>query len=339
MTDPPPRPPASAQIAVGGSGPRSPATGIDSKTLRSAWRLISSAAKGSRLQGLLLAGERGKAAAKAVTAHAASRAVLPCPKTHGAPVRCGTTLGRVPDALFAHPRLARVYDPLDPDRSDLDTYVDLVHEFGGTSVLDVGSGTGTLACRLAASGAEVLGVDPAGASVEVARTKACADRVEWVVGTAPDVAADPARRQRYDLATMSANVAQVFLDDDEWLATLRAVRDCLRPGGHLAFETRVPADRAWERWTKELTHQVVDVPGEGPVEDWVQVTAVDGELVTFDSPTIFLADGERIESTSTLRFRTEEALRRSLADAGFVDVDVRDLPYAPGRGWLILARA
>jgi hypothetical protein len=137
---------------------------------------------------------------------------------------------------------------------------------------------------------------------------------------------------------MTAVLAQVFLGDDEWHATLRAVHDCLRVGGHVAFETRVPADRAWQRWTKELTRQVVDVTGEGPVEDWVHVTAVDGELVTFDSPTIFLADGERIDSTSTLRFRSEETLRRSLAQAGFVDVDVRDLPYAPGRGWLIVAR-
>jgi hypothetical protein len=74
------------------------------------------------------------------------------------------------------------------------------------------------------------------------------------------------------------------------------------------------------------------------VEDWVQVTDVSGELVTFDSPTVFLADGERIDSTSTLRFRTQEALRGSLTEAGFVGTEVRDLPYAPGRGWLVVAR-
>lgn len=71
----------------------------------------------------------------------------------------------------------------------------------------------------------------------------------------------------------------------------------------------------------------------------MQVTKVDGELVTFESPTIFLADGERIDSTSTLRFRTREALERSLAEAGFVETEVRELPYAPGRGWLIIARS
>jgi hypothetical protein len=26
----------------------------------------------------------------------------------------------MPEAIFAHPRLARIYDPLDPDRGDLD---------------------------------------------------------------------------------------------------------------------------------------------------------------------------------------------------------------------------
>lgn len=66
---------------------------------------------------------------------------------------------------------------------------------------------------------------------------------------------------------------------------------------------------------------------------------VDGELVTFESPTVFLDDDERIDSTSTLRFRTQEALLRSLSEAGFTDASVRDLPYAPGRGWMIVARS
>ena len=245
----------------------------------------------------------------------------------------------MPDAIFSHPRVARVYDALDGDRSDLGTYTDLVAETGASAVLDVGCGTGTLACLLAASGVSVVGVDPAAASVEVARSKQGADKVTWIVGTAPDVEADPAYRQRFGLATMTANVAQVFLDDADWIQTLRAIRTCLHPGGLLAFETRVPADRAWERWTKERSHQLVDTGTEGLVEDWVQVTAVEGELVTFDSPTIFHSDGQRVESTSTLRFRSEDEVRSTVAEAGFTTVEIRDLPYAPGRGWLVLAKA
>lgn len=49
------------------------------------------------------------------------------------------------DAIFEEPRLAEIYDELDPDRSDVDAYAAMAAEFGAESVLDVGCGTGTLA--------------------------------------------------------------------------------------------------------------------------------------------------------------------------------------------------
>lgn len=217
-------------------------------------------------------------------------------------------------------------------------YLQSIEAFNAKLVLDVGCGTGTLISRLTTLGIAALGVDPAAASIAVAREKVDSDLAEFVVGTAVDVSADPSRNGRFDLATMTANVAQVFLSDDDWMTTLRAIKSCLRPGGHFVFETRRPTDRGWERWTREQTHRLVEIDGEGPVEEWIQVTKVDGELVSFESPTIFHRDNERIDSTSTLRFRDKDALERSLSTAGFIDVEVRDLSYAPGRGWLILAR-
>ena len=143
------------------------------------------------------------------------------------------------DPMFEAARLAQVYDPLDPDRSDLDTYLAIVEELGARRVLDIGCGTGTFACLLASHGVEVTVIDPARASLDVARRKPGADQVRWVHG---DVTQLPPLRA--DLATMMANVAQVFLTGEEWLETLRRARAALRPGGHLVLEPRNPASNA-----------------------------------------------------------------------------------------------
>jgi len=93
-------------------------------------------------------------------------------------------VARVVDPIFAEPRLAEVYDPLDPDRSDLDAYAAMVDELGAHSVLDIGCGTGTFACLLARRGLTVTAVDPADASLAVAATKPGAERVRWLRGYA-----------------------------------------------------------------------------------------------------------------------------------------------------------
>jgi SAM-dependent methyltransferase len=236
------------------------------------------------------------------------------------------------DAIFEDPRLASVYDPLDPDRSDLDVYVDVVDELGARSVLDIGCGTGTFACMLAQRGIDVTAVDPARASLDVARSKSGAEVVRWLHGDATSLPA-----LDVDAAFMTANVAQVFLTDDDWAATLRGIRDALRPGGVLVFETRDPAGRAWEQWTPELTHTIVDVEGVGVVESWEEVIEVTGDLVTFRSMTAFRRDDVVIESVSTLRFRDRLQVEASLGREGFQLSEVRDAPDRPGRELVFLA--
>jgi SAM-dependent methyltransferase len=239
----------------------------------------------------------------------------------------------VPDAIFDDSRLAQVYDPLNPDRSDLDVYVDLVSELGARSVLDVGCGTGTFACMLARRGVHVTAVDPARASLDVARAKPGADDVDWLFGDATTLPP-----LDVDAAFMTANVAQVFLTDDDWAATLRGIRAALHPGGMLVFETRDPARRAWEEWTPDLTRTVVDVAGVGPVESWEEVIAVDGPLITFRSMTAFRRDDLVLESTSTLRFRHRSEIEDSLSREGFELVEIRDAPDRPGREFVFLSR-
>ncbi|MGW3946698.1 hypothetical protein ACWEBH_11235 [Micrococcus endophyticus] len=70
----------------------------------------------------------------------------------------------------------------------------------------------------------------------------------------------------------------------------------------------------------------------------MSTTSVVGEVVTFDAPIVFHADDERLESTSTLCFRSRDAIEAALVTAGFAIGDVRDLAYAPGRTWLYIAR-
>ena len=239
----------------------------------------------------------------------------------------------MPDAIFAEPRLAEIYDYVDSDRSDLDAYLATVDEFEVRSVLDLGCGTGTFACLLAERDRVVTGVDPAAASIDVARRKPHADRVSWLVGDAGSLPP-----LQVDLVTMTGNVAQVFLGDEEWTETLRAARSSLGPGGRLVFETRDPARQAWLRWTSEQSLVSVDIPRIGPVRTWEDLTDVQLPLVSFRSTVVFEADGATLTSDSTLRFRQGDEIRESLEATGFVVDEVRDAPDRPGREFVFVAR-
>jgi SAM-dependent methyltransferase len=237
------------------------------------------------------------------------------------------------DEEFRHPRLAALYDVLDPDRSDLDAYVAIAVELGARRVLDVGCGTGTLALLLAARGCDVVAADPAAASLAVARAKRGAGAVLWVEG---DATAVPGGDR--DLAVLTGNTAQSIAEPGPWAATLCGIRGALRPGGHLVLETRDPAARAWEGWTRETTLRTTDVPGVGGVTSWVELTGVDGPLVALRWTWEFAADGEVLTSDSTLRFRDRDEVAADLRAVGYEVTDVRGAPDRPGRELVFLAR-
>ncbi|MFN8023167.1 MAG: class I SAM-dependent methyltransferase [Acidimicrobiales bacterium] len=238
----------------------------------------------------------------------------------------------MPDDLFAVPRLARIYDAIEGARPDLDHYEAIVDEFGARSVLDVGCGTGVFALRLAARGIAVTGVDPAAASLEVARSKPGADRVTWVLADGSSLP-----EAGVDLAVMTGNVAMVFVDDTEWASVLRSVRGALHAGGVFVMEAREPGRRAWEEWRRDQTYEIVETH-EGPVEYWVDVTDVSLPFVEFVQHYVF-ADGAHLESWSRLRFRSRDEVEQSLIGAGFELLEVRDAPDRPGREHVFLTRA
>jgi hypothetical protein len=125
-----------------------------------------------------------------------------------------------------------------------------------------------------------------------ARGKPGAGQVTWIEGTAAE-----APPRAFDLALMTSHVAQVFVDDTGWSATLGHLARALAPGGRLAFDSRDPDARAWE--------------------SWAGVTSVGEGTVSFTSANL-LPDGSPLAVDSVLRFRAERELRESLAAAGFV---------------------
>lgn len=237
------------------------------------------------------------------------------------------------DEAYEDPRLAALYDPLESDRGDLDVYADVAQELKAHQVLDVGCGTGTFALLLADRGLRVTGVEPAAASLDIARSKPGSDRVRWIHGDAtalPDM--------RVDLATMTANVAQAIAVPEMWESTLRGVHAALRPGGHLVFETRDPDRRAWREWNRDATLRTVAVEGVGDVETWVEVTDVSLPLVSFRHSYVLTATGETLTSDSTLRFRERDEVTASLAAHGYLVEEIRDAPDRPGKEFVFLAR-
>lgn len=221
----------------------------------------------------------------------------------------------MPSTLYTDPRLVALYDTLNPFAADTDFYLALAA--GRQRVIDLGCGTGLLACELASRGHRVIAIDPAPEMLHVARHRPNGDRVQWIEGDARALALLPPA----DLLVMTGHVAQVFLDDTVFLNTLNAARYALRDGGTLAFESRNPAARAWESWTPAHSLRLIDVNGIGEVEMWQDdVSASPESGVRFNTYYRFKATDETDEtltSASELRFRTQDELTALLEAAGF----------------------
>ncbi|MGE0500280.1 MAG: class I SAM-dependent methyltransferase [Rhizobiaceae bacterium] len=216
----------------------------------------------------------------------------------------------MPSLSYVDPRLAAVYDALNPALDDYDFHASLA---GGSpvSVLDVGSGTGRLSLRLAAMGHRVVGAEPAAGMLAVARAKPAADRVRWVGAAAADI--DLA--DRFDLIVITGHVFQVFLTDEEIVSVLRNLRRHLAPGGRISFESRNVAAREWETWTASGTTETIAVDGVGPVECCFEVTDVSLPLVTYETRFRF-PDGRHHAAPDTLRFHTPVGLEALVVRAG-----------------------
>ena len=215
---------------------------------------------------------------------------------------------------YTDPRLAAVYDTLNPFDAVDRFYAGFLGPAPG-NVLEIGCGTGRLACYLAGQGHRVTGVDPAAGMLGIARARPGGEAVRWIMSEAAALDHD----ETFDALIMTGHVFQVFLDDADVRAVLAVCRRHLSPGGQLMFETRNPLAREWEDWTPAKTATRLNVPGVGPVDVHYDVTSVDGERVTYGTRFDFGA-GDVVHAQDTLRFMGQAQLAAMLANAEFADV-------------------
>jgi SAM-dependent methyltransferase len=138
----------------------------------------------------------------------------------------------------------------DPDLYDLENADDpafdlgfwerLIASSGARRVLELACGTGRLTLPLAQRfpDVEIVGVDSSPAFLERARSRvACvADRVTLVEG---DMRA-PGVDGPFDLVAVPFNSLAYLIEPEDRLATLRAARGVLAPGGRFAFDLVLP---------------------------------------------------------------------------------------------------
>ncbi|MFC8041357.1 class I SAM-dependent methyltransferase [Paenarthrobacter sp. NPDC057355] len=211
-------------------------------------------------------------------------------------------------------QLAALYDLENQWAEDDDFFLAFVNELANRRVLDLGCGTGRISLAVAARGHTVVGIDPNPGSLGAARGKTGAEGVTWVEGTSSRIPENTV----FDVAIMTAHVAQAIYDDGEWSRTLADVHRALAPGGRLAFDSRDPAARAWQRWTPTETQSRHILPDGTAVETWMESSPepdADGLIALTEHRSL---QGGPVETeTSVLAFRTEDQLRHDLIAAGF----------------------
>ena len=208
---------------------------------------------------------------------------------------------------YQHDQIAEIYDIAHPWGQDNDFYLSL----GGLhpcSVLDLGCGTGTLACALAERGHRVTGVDPAAAMLAVARRKPHAEQVDWVESCAQSYKS----HRRFDLIVMTRHAFQILLTDADALAALDTMRVHLKEGGKVAFETRNPR----VDWAGEWAARPPGMLPGGQLIETLEITGNDDEFISFE--TSYRSPLTTLTTRSTLRFPSREHVGALIARSGLI---------------------
>lgn len=214
-------------------------------------------------------------------------------------------------------RDAAGYDAQNTWAADDDFYLALAKEIG-EPVLDVGCGTGRLTRAIAAAGLETVGLDITPEMLERARMLSEDLDVEWVLGDARTMQLG----RKFRLILMTSHGFQHLLTDDDIGAFFDRAREHLLDDGYLAFETRNYAVNNFssseepEPWTsyQDPHGRWIDEHLGGRYEPKTGI-----EQLTFVQ--VYRDNGERLESTTTLRYLPVDRLNELLREHGFEVVE------------------
>lgn len=118
-----------------------------------------------------------------------------------------------------------------------ESLVGIAPPLAGRSALEIGCGSGPIACFLAARGMTVRGIDVSPTALEMARQNA-ADRGFHVQFDMADICLLPEQAERYDLI-VDGHCLHCIVADEHRRGALRAIRSLLKPGGLFLIETMI----------------------------------------------------------------------------------------------------
>jgi SAM-dependent methyltransferase len=163
---------------------------------------------------------------------------------------------------WPYDQIARFYDQdmgLNADPKSIDWYLETLKNWVGDyrePVLELGCGTGRITLPIAASGRDVLAIDRSSAMLAVLKDKASGRgldlRIECIHGDMTELGF----KGPFSAVLCPFSVLAYILDDAALTRLLKSIRDCLVPGGILAFDMFV------------ARHDAEGVPSDKLIEDY-----------------------------------------------------------------------
>ncbi len=204
-----------------------------------------------------------------------------------------------------------IYDQVNVWDKDDEFRIEKITAGDPKAICDLGCGTGRLTVFMTKAGRNVWGIDPDAEAIAQAHKKDEKGKITWIIGTSEQM-----RGLAFDRISMTANVAQEIVTDEEWLKTLQDSYDALNNGGQLIFDCRNPNARAWERWTKEHTLTPICLDDGTAALFWYQILDYSSGLATC---TAYIEANDMIisEETFLLRFRSLDDVTDQVLRSGF----------------------